>query len=461
MRNKPGRGVAMLGKQDFKAIFLAILLGAFIFTMPLRPEKVEEILNPRRLSGSFVADGAGVLGPEYIRLIDAICRDLQQKTGVELALVTVNDLGDTTIDDFAEKLFRRFGIGAAGKDNGLLLLCSRDDRALRIEVGYGLEGAITDAQASSLLDINGVPYLRNGLFGRGLFLSVRELAKTAAADNGVSLYIPEPNSWPEQIKPPTPLVRPEIKKKKGWDPLQASLLFAVGLMVAALLGTFMTLLRFRAAKGMAARAKIIGQAKVTTILIWIAAAISFFLIFGFGGKFLPPLVAMLATPALATGSQLLTGRMLRSRLAAYRLACRSCGQPMDMVADSDDEKFLNAEEAAEEKAGGMDYEFWQCPKCGAAERLAVKLGKAQTCPKCRRRTLTSSQTTLVTATASRGGKVRVSETCINPNCGYTHTAEKNTPRLAASGSSGGSESRSSSGSFGGGRSGGGGASKHW
>jgi len=451
----------MSGKQDFKAIFLAILLGAFIFTMPLRPEKVEGILNPRRLSGSFVADGAGVLGPEYIRIIDAVCRDLQQKTGVELALVTVNDLGGTTIDDFAERLFRRFGIGIAGKDNGLLLLFALTDRAVRVEVGYDLESAIPDAKSGRILDISAVPYFRNGLIGRGLFLAVRELAQAVAGGEGAAMFIPEPTPWPEQIAIPQVKIFSKPEARGSWDPLRASLLFAAGLLAAAVLGTFWTLLRFRSARGMAARAKVIGQAKVTTILIWIAAAISFFLIFGFGGKFLPPLVFMLATPALATGSQLLTARIFRRRLAVYRLSCRECGQPMDMVADSDDEKFLSAEEATEEKAGGMDYEFWQCPKCGAAERLAVKLGKAQTCPKCRRRTLTSSRTTLVAATANQGGKVRDSETCINPNCGYTHTVEKNTPRLAASGSSNNSGSRSSSGSFGGGRSGGGGASKHW
>jgi uncharacterized protein len=180
----------MLGKQDFKTILLSILLGALIFTMPLQAEKVEEVINPRRAGGGFVTDGGGVLGPEYVRLIDAICRDLQAKTTIELAVVTVGDLGGTTIEDFAEKLFRSFAIGVAGKDNGLLLLCSRDDRAVRVEVGYGLEGAVTDAQASSLLDINGVPYLRNGLFGRGLFLTARELARAAASFAGVVLYEP-------------------------------------------------------------------------------------------------------------------------------------------------------------------------------------------------------------------------------------------------------------------------------
>ena len=435
---------------------LLLLLNFYTF---LQAEKVEEVLNPRRLSGSFVTDGAGVLGPEYTGLIDRICRELHEKTTIELAVVTVGDLGGLVIEDFADKLFRNFGIGVAGKDNGLLLLCSRDDRAVRVEVGYGLEGTITDAQASSLLDINAVPYLRNGLFGRGLFLSVRELAKTAAAAGNVVLFAAEPNPWPEQIKPPAPMASTEPKKKKSWDPLRSSLYFGIGLLVISALLLTWTVLRFGKARGMAARAKIIGGAIAPTIFAWTAGAISFFFILGFGGKFLAPFVAMLAAPGLATAGQLLTSRLLKRRLASYRLPCQKCGQPMDMTPDSDDEKFLSPEEAAEEKAGGMDYEFWQCPKCNASERLAVKLGKAAKCPQCSRRSLTSSSTTLVAATREQGGQTRITETCLNPKCGYSKTREHDTPRLSTPSSSSGSSSGSRSGSFGGGRSGGGGASK--
>ncbi|HEX7503522.1 MAG TPA: TPM domain-containing protein, partial [Acidobacteriota bacterium] len=97
-----------------------LLLGAFTLVLPLAAERVEDVANPRRASGIFVSDGGGVLGPEYVRLIDAACRELQAKTSVELAVVTVGDLDGTVIEDYAEKLFRRFSIGAAGKDNGLL-----------------------------------------------------------------------------------------------------------------------------------------------------------------------------------------------------------------------------------------------------------------------------------------------------------------------------------------------------
>jgi uncharacterized protein len=442
------------------AVFF-LLLGLSSFYSFLRAEKVEEIINPRRMSGSFVTDSAGVLGPEYIKMIDAVCRDLQAKTTVELALVTVNDIGGTTIDDFAEKLFRRFGIGAAGKDNGLLLLFSSSNRAVRLEVGYGLEATIPDALASRILERSGLAYLRSGFFGRGLFLAVRDIAGTTATASGAGMVIAEPTTWPVQPVPPTPLARPVPKKKKSWDPLLSSLYFAGGLLAFSVLGLVWTMLRFGRARGKAARSKVIGGAIVPTIITWTAGVISFFFILGFGGKFLATFVAMLTAPGLATAGQLLTSRLLRKRLASYQLPCRACGQPMDMVADSEDDKFLNAEEAAEEKAGGMDYEFWRCPKCGSDERLAVKLGKAAKCPQCKRRTLTSSTTTLVAATKEQGGKTRVTETCLNPKCGYSKTREHDTPRLSSPSSSTSGTSRTSSGSFGGGRSGGGGASKHF
>jgi uncharacterized protein len=446
-------------KKIWLAGWLIGLLAALL--PPLSAEQAEDVINPRRASGSFVVDGGGILGPEYARLIDAVCRDLQAKTTVELAVATVGDLGGLPIEDFAEKLFRRFGIGVAGKDNGLLLLCSRDDRALRLEVGYGLESVIPDARASALLENSGLSYLRQGLFGRGLFLAVREVARAAAAAQGVALAVAEPSPWPDQVAPPAPLARPLPKKKPGWDPLLASIYLAAGLLALAALGIGWTLLRFSKARGKAARAKAIGNGIVPTILVWSAGVIGFFFVLGFGKSFFPPLAAMLGAPGLATITQLFTGRLLKKRLAAYRLPCPKCEASMEMIDDSRDDQSLSAEEQAEEKAGGMDYEFWHCPKCGADEKLAIKLGKAAKCPQCGRRTLTSSTSTLAAATKEQGGRERVTETCLNPKCNYTKTREHDTSRLSSPASSTPGSSRSSSGSFGGGRSGGGGASKRF
>ncbi len=226
-----------------------------------------------------------------------------------------------------------------------------------------------------------------------------------------------------------------------------------------ILGFAWLLLRFSKSRGRAARAKVIGQAIMIPIFVGIAAVIGFFLVLGFGKSFLPPFAAMLGVPGLAVASQLLAARLLKRRLADYRLACGKCGAAMEMVDDSQDEKFLSAEQAAEEKAGGMDYEFWHCPECGADESLAVKLGKAGVCPQCKRRSLTSSTVTMAAATKEQAGRVRVIESCLNPKCNFSQIREHATPRLSSPTSSTPGSSRSSSGSFGGGRSGGGGASK--
>ncbi|MBN2345116.1 MAG: TPM domain-containing protein [Candidatus Aminicenantes bacterium] len=442
-----------------KKVFCLFLLAASFRSPALRAERIEDVPNPRQSSGAFVTDNGGVLGPEYVVLIDGVCRDLQAKTTIELAVITVGSLGGLTIEEFAVKLFQRFAIGVAGRDNGLLLLCSRDDRMLRLEVGYGLEATIPDALASRLLDDSGLPFLHQGLFGRGLFLAAREIAKTAAAAQGVVLAVADPEPWPEQPVPAAAPRRPEAEKKPGWDPLLSSLYFAGGILAFALLASAWTLLRFNRARGRAARAKIAGKTPASVILAWIAAVASFILVANLGGQFLAPFIAMLAAPSLATFGRLFTGRLLKRRLASYRLPCSKCGAPMEMVKDALDDPLLSEEEAAEERAGGMDYEFWRCPGCGAEERLAVKLNKASKCPQCRRRTLKSSSTTLVAATKEHGGRARVTETCVNPACGYTKTREHNTPRLSSPPSSSSGTSRSSSPSFGGGRSGGAGASK--
>lgn len=436
--------------------FLLILLALAALLPPLGAETPEEVVNPRRADNSFVSDGGGVLSPEYRALIDGVCRELQAKTTAELAVVTVANLGGQPIDMFAEQVFRRFAIGVAGKDNGLLLLCSRDDRSVRLEVGYGLEGDIPDALASRLLEREALAQLSDGRFGRGLFLAARDIAVQAAGD--VSLAIAEPTAWPTEAEPPKPKEVPQPKKKGKWDPLRSSLYFGGGILAFALLASAFTVMRFNKARGRAARARIAGGTPASVILAWIGGVASFFLVLGFGKNFLTPLVAMLAAPGLATFGRLFTGRVLKRKVDSYHLPCTKCGGAMDMVADSEDDVMLSTEEAAEEKAGGMDYEFWRCPKCGADEKLAVKLGKAAKCPQCQRRTLKSSTVTLEAATREHGGRTRTTETCLNPKCNYTKTRESSTPRLSSPSSSSSGSSRPS-GSFGGGRSGGAGASR--
>jgi len=123
------------------------LLGAIFLLFPL---VVFSYQNPGTSTG-FVNDFAQMLTAEQKQILEIKINDFEKETSNELSLVTIASLDGDTIENFAEKLFKDWGIGKNKKDNGVLFLVARDDRQMRIEVGYGLEGALTDAQSFWLI----------------------------------------------------------------------------------------------------------------------------------------------------------------------------------------------------------------------------------------------------------------------------------------------------------------------
>ena len=100
----------------------------------------------------YVADYASMISEADKNQMLELGRELDQKHGAQIAVVTFDTLDGADIDEYANGLFRAWGIGDSKKNNGVLLLIAKDDQKFRIEVGYGLEGAITDGYAGSVLD---------------------------------------------------------------------------------------------------------------------------------------------------------------------------------------------------------------------------------------------------------------------------------------------------------------------
>ena len=100
----------------------------------------------------YVNDFANVIPPSQEQQINRICLELKQKTGAQIADVTIQTLGDNYIEDYAVRLFEKWGIGEKGKDNGVLVLNAIRERKIRIEVGYGIEGIIPDGKAGRIRD---------------------------------------------------------------------------------------------------------------------------------------------------------------------------------------------------------------------------------------------------------------------------------------------------------------------
>lgn len=121
----------------------------------------------------YVMDGAGVLGNS--RPLEMRLRAYEQKTTVEISIVTIKSLNGQDIDQYTNKLFREYGVGKKGKNNGVMILVAVDDHKMRIEVGYGLEPQITDGDAGDIIRNQMKPAFRRGDFLAGVSDAVTAL----------------------------------------------------------------------------------------------------------------------------------------------------------------------------------------------------------------------------------------------------------------------------------------------
>ncbi|MGA7432269.1 MAG: TPM domain-containing protein [Xanthobacteraceae bacterium] len=115
-----------------------------------------------------VVDQAGILNSDIRGDLADKLKDLEEKSGIQLVVATVTSLQGSDIETYANELFRTWKLGQAQKNNGVLLLVAPNERKVRIEVGYGLEGTLTDAVASVIISSAIVPRFKNGDFPGGI-----------------------------------------------------------------------------------------------------------------------------------------------------------------------------------------------------------------------------------------------------------------------------------------------------
>ncbi|MEW6268323.1 MAG: TPM domain-containing protein, partial [Thermodesulfobacteriota bacterium] len=141
----------------------------------------------------FVNDFANVVDAPTKRRLEALIRELQQKTGAEIAVVTVRTTEPETAFDYAMAIAEQWKPGAKDKDNGVVFLAAIDDRELQILTGYGVEGALPDGKVGEIRDTLVVPAFRAGDYSRGIADATATMAALIAAEYGVKLAgAPEP-----------------------------------------------------------------------------------------------------------------------------------------------------------------------------------------------------------------------------------------------------------------------------
>jgi len=144
--------------------------GIFVILVTVLAGQVSAKDAPLPAAFSYVNDLKQVISQPDNAAINALARELEEKTTAQLAVVTVASTQPETIEQYAVRLFKQWGIGQKGKDNGILFIIAVDDHKVRIEVGYGLEGVVTDALSSAIIQQMVLPHLSRDGCRKGLRL---------------------------------------------------------------------------------------------------------------------------------------------------------------------------------------------------------------------------------------------------------------------------------------------------
>lgn len=186
MSRKKSKRIPSLARHDafYLAGFLVLFAGIVILPLALfiaalcRPSP-----KPPRSPGEIpscagrITDLAGILAPDDLARLDSDLAAFETATGGQMALLAIPSLAGDTIEDLATRTFNAWGIGHAGRDDGVLLLLAIEDRLDRLEIGYGWESAIPDARTGDILR-ELVPYLRAEDHAGALALAIQRVRET-------------------------------------------------------------------------------------------------------------------------------------------------------------------------------------------------------------------------------------------------------------------------------------------
>lgn len=166
-------------------IYFILLLQCFFAACATAAPQIPP--KPTAAAGIYVQDYAQVLSAEDKRRLLSIGQELDNKTTAQLAVVTVKTLDGQPIENYALSILREWGIGSKEKNNGALIVVAVQDRRSRIEVGYGLEGLLTDGLTGRIQDQAMIPYFRKGNYAAGIVNGYAITASLIAKDAGVQL----------------------------------------------------------------------------------------------------------------------------------------------------------------------------------------------------------------------------------------------------------------------------------
>jgi uncharacterized protein len=171
----------MLSRNNKLTILMLLILAL------VAPLAAASTPKPPAMPRDYVVDLAGVMDANSSVRLNALLRELEQKTTAQVLVLTIQSLDSQSIEEFALNIKEQWKLGKKGKDNGVLIVVAVQDRKYRIEVGYGLESILPDSLVGTIGREYLVPYFRKGDYGGGVSAAALAIIQTIASSEGVQI----------------------------------------------------------------------------------------------------------------------------------------------------------------------------------------------------------------------------------------------------------------------------------
>jgi uncharacterized protein len=452
----------------------------------------ETVPNQKVATNQWVSNPDGIIKASTEALLNAQLDSLEKQTSAQVAVVLLRSIGEADAVAFAQALFDKWGIGQARNDNGLLILFVQDAKVIRFHTGFGLEGILPDVVCKRIQMQKMVPHFKAGDIDAGLLAGAQEVVKiislpeyakevnqteAASAEWGADhwlglgillalgwfiiflvVFFVKGKSWFTEVAAGTNVPHPKLGKGQ-WLLLYVLVPPVVWVVGSANNSGWILLGSIYGYAALLALTKYALLKKETQHFIQREAFSPLYNYYQqHQGLWLALAIVMPLPFAFLFAAYVRQKKSLRT----LPRSCKTCGQPMVLLNDIEEDEFLQKSMLLEEELKSVDYDVWQCRQC---QHLAIEVylnskSVYEPCPRCRTIAYHEvSRRTTRHATTSHSGEREI--VCACKFCGHRSTRIETIPRVVVTSSSSSGGGSRSGGSFGGGRSGGGGASSSW
>lgn len=188
----------MKNRRSLTVFLLLLMFGSLVLPLIGCSSITEEIPIPRPEEDVYVYDQDNLFEDSVENQLNAMLIDLEEKTGTEFVVLSIESLLGKDIEDYSITVANELGIGKEKEDNGVLLIISRSDERVRLEIGKGLEELITDSKSGQILDDFFVPYRDEDEYSTATTLTVQAVINVIANDANVSIEGVDETIVPEE-----------------------------------------------------------------------------------------------------------------------------------------------------------------------------------------------------------------------------------------------------------------------